>query len=872
MKKLISFCLSLLMILSLLPLFAFADSIENAEQIVESAQNAPSIYLENNVVRITEAENIRAITYALGGYSTSSDISADKNSVYIGSTKIKSYISNGTVNISLSESGLYTFYVVMNDSVYYFLHIRFDKSKSAVPQFSINSISSNGNIFSIDTSYSNSCRLTAQLYNKKGNKLLSTVSKQLESSNVVKNEVISLNFDCDISQDNFVKFNILDNSNNPITKSVFAYCSGAYTWTGMEKQGDIILMGSYPQREVTDNALISALTAVGGNWISYDFYISYQQSDYMVYKDVVYNGEKYRCVKFTQYRPNSSHLPSSLKNSVQDDNGFFINKEYWFKFEPIKWKVLDPSTRFVLSCNSIDSREFYHDYGANRTIGGKTVYSNNYEYSDIRSWLNEDFYNIAFTEAEKSGIEVSTINNTCPTSSKFNCNTTYDKIFLLSNEDAKNSQYGFSTTYSSKDTQRAVKTTDYASSLGNINSIADYYTYTCWYLRTPGYYSNYSYRVFEDGTVDDDFNVDITTYGIVPAMHLSEPKVEPELSTDNYNVLITEADNISSIRFAPGEYATASEIKTAEGKRDIVSDDITDNTFDGVFIYEMQSGGIYSFAVKMKDGSEYVFKADLTHFTQELSSVDNILTVSNLYGVSSILFAQGYYDDYYELKDNLTYSVTSKKLNGAKKYSYEMPDDSTDVTVYIKYLDTTRPAEFLYTTLTTPHPTITANGLDITIDNLTDVKCIKRTFGSYSTLAEVKKSAGVVTYTSEVTSGTDKATLHIPHEGTTTLSIQYKSGYTAILNVEIIKKTPTFTQDGNKVTIGNIDDLYIVRYAKGTFEKVNQIKNAPGAKYLKSDAIDENGQIIIESLDKGIYTFLVQFDDQSQNLYTITVE
>lgn len=74
--------------------------------------------------------------------------------------------------------------------------------------------------------------------------------------------------------------------------------------------GDIIEFGSYPQSEVTDSALVAALKEQPLEWISYGYYSgsgelgSMAESDYMKYADVEYNGEKYRAVTFSKYRPN----------------------------------------------------------------------------------------------------------------------------------------------------------------------------------------------------------------------------------------------------------------------------------------------------------------------------------------------------------------------------------------------------------------------------------------------------------------------------------------------------------------------------------------------------------------------------------------
>ena len=206
--------------------------------------------------------------------------------------------------------------------------------------------------------------------------------------------------------------------------------------------GDEISFGSYPQTEVTDATTLKNLNSLSINWSSYDY--SYGKSitdsaqattsDYMQYADIVYGGEKYRAVKMSQLRPSINYYPSSTTYSEQDDNGYDdLNKVYWFKYEPLKWIVLDSTSGLVMCKNVIDSQEFnkkifddkYGDSNHNH-------FANNYEQSSIRNWLNKDFYNIAFSSTDKTRIEEKTLSNVAYDKAQFNSGDTTDKITLLS--------------------------------------------------------------------------------------------------------------------------------------------------------------------------------------------------------------------------------------------------------------------------------------------------------------------------------------------------------------------------------------------------------------------------------------------------------
>ena len=292
------------------------------------------------------------------------------------------------------------------------------------------------------------------------------------------------------------------------------------------KTGDIIEFGSYPQSEVTDTALKSALTSKAGStdgWTSYDYYISGEQSDFMKYTDVEYGGEKYRGVYFTQYRPYYTGYSSSTGNSYQDDNGYNTSTVYWFKYEPMKWQVLsfDKTTgnAVVLSKDIIDSQQYYNN-GNNRTIGGVTVYPNNYEHSDIRAWLNGTFYDGAFTTSEKNAIIATTLDNSAYSEeySQYDSNPTTDKVWLLSYDEALNTAYGFTSNTLGTETRHA-KGSAYALCQGlwkdNSNGCSE------WRLRSAAIYDGLACNVYDNGSVSGSCGVDITKYGVRPALKIN---------------------------------------------------------------------------------------------------------------------------------------------------------------------------------------------------------------------------------------------------------------------------------------------------------------------------------------------------------------
>ena len=102
----------------------------------------------------------------------------------------------------------------------------------------------------------------------------------------------------------------------------------------------------------------------------------------MLYVDLYYQGVKYRGVKIGQYRPFSMDHDGNTSNSYQDDNGYELNKWYFFKYEPLQWTVLDPDEGLVF-CNSIiDAQPFHNKQNGNYP----------YENSTLKEWMENSFY------------------------------------------------------------------------------------------------------------------------------------------------------------------------------------------------------------------------------------------------------------------------------------------------------------------------------------------------------------------------------------------------------------------------------------------------------------------------------------------------
>ena len=166
------------------------------------------------------------------------------------------------------------------------------------------------------------------------------------------------------------------------------------------------IYGKYPQMRVEDNYTIDRLNDLAGptpnkndnhDWINYRYFVKNQNNHsegFMFYKDIELDGSKYRGVFVKHNRPNTRHddFDVSYNKNIYEEG-----KTYWFIFQPIEWRVLSDSSegKLLQSVKVLDAQ----DYNSN-----KDNPKNDFEESSLKEWLNETFYDDAFSEEEQKRI------------------------------------------------------------------------------------------------------------------------------------------------------------------------------------------------------------------------------------------------------------------------------------------------------------------------------------------------------------------------------------------------------------------------------------------------------------------------------------
>ncbi|MBP5445063.1 MAG: hypothetical protein J6Y28_02725 [Acholeplasmatales bacterium] len=211
-----------------------------------------------------------------------------------------------------------------------------------------------------------------------------------------------------------------------------------------------IYFGMYPQSVETDADAVANLNNIldthpSIDWIPFNKYINVNETNYMWYIDLDLNNDgqnDYRGIYFTGYREDSRKNYDD-EEYFQVINGYEKEVVYWFKYEPIKWRILkeEDGLTYIFTESILDNMYFNSLTGItgnSNTVSfahnGGVGYLNDYRLSDVRQWLLNIFYDDCFSNIEKQMIETTRVKNYGTGEVK----DTYDKIFIPSEEELKN--------------------------------------------------------------------------------------------------------------------------------------------------------------------------------------------------------------------------------------------------------------------------------------------------------------------------------------------------------------------------------------------------------------------------------------------------
>ena len=193
--------------------------------------------------------------------------------------------------------------------------------------------------------------------------------------------------------------------------------------------------------------------------------------------------------------------------------------------QPIRWQVLsvDGDDVFLLADKVLDCQPYNTEYG-----------SVTWEACSLRTWLNEDFYNTAFSDTEKEAIKETTVTNADnPVYDTEGGTDTKDKVYQLSLSEVSDPAYGFHGEMRYGDEARIGKATSYVEAKGVWQNKEKGIK---WWLRSPGEDDTYAACVDDDGYANPHgeggyFMNDVrctSISGVRPALHLNLSSFSPE--------------------------------------------------------------------------------------------------------------------------------------------------------------------------------------------------------------------------------------------------------------------------------------------------------------------------------------------------------
>ncbi|MFI3251582.1 MAG: DUF6273 domain-containing protein [bacterium] len=281
-----------------------------------------------------------------------------------------------------------------------------------------------------------------------------------------------------------------------------------YMFTDKDHSGETytyLYYGNFPQTVETNEKIVAALDAV----------TTTNSSGYYEYK-------RYQYAKVTTDFYSSTPTWSDGEEATN-------NTSYYFKVEPIKWRVIQNGDEVkVISEYILDNAQFNTTTLSN-TTNGTTIYANNYTESAVRQVLRDSFLNSAFNSTHLTEIRTDLVDNSKETTdnieeNKYTSNNVADKLTLLSYQDMLNTDFEFSDDVAGSVDRQAV-VTDYALAMNceaNVDGIGN------WWLRTPSSIeSSSAYFVDLTGALTTT-SVTTSGIGIRPSFNFVMPVIETD--------------------------------------------------------------------------------------------------------------------------------------------------------------------------------------------------------------------------------------------------------------------------------------------------------------------------------------------------------
>lgn len=207
------------------------------------------------------------------------------------------------------------------------------------------------------------------------------------------------------------------------------------------------------------------------------------ESAYILLKDISYKDSKEKCAdiktKYNQILMRKAAVGDKITFGTYEQDNVTSNGA-----EDIEWLVLAKENNkiLVISDKALDYQRY-----------NKTYEKITWEQCSLRKWLNDSFFNAAFSEEEQALIQNTTVSaDKNPKYSTDPGNATTDKVFLLSINEAEK--------YFSGEQARKCTTTAYVIAIAQSEYDNKYVSW--WWLRSPGDKQENAAHVDYAGSID----------------------------------------------------------------------------------------------------------------------------------------------------------------------------------------------------------------------------------------------------------------------------------------------------------------------------------------------------------------------------------
>ena len=293
---------------------------------------------------------------------------------------------------------------------------------------------------------------------------------------------------------------------------------------------ECILFGSYPANEVvcgSFNAVDDYALEEGDVIVDATLYSRLEHAEWTD-NDTEIDGRRY-------HRLNATDAMSHSNSRSQHYRWTDTEAWHYFAYAPIKWRILKKTgDRALLLADRMPDTHPFND----------TYTDTSWSTCSLRSWLNREFLNQAFTDSEIDAIVETDVKNDANYYFGTDCGPdTKDHVFILSESETFSSplavEYGFSNSDSDRDPARRFRSTLYAKCRGAWWSpVEKYCGNSYWFMRTIGYTKANVVYVDDSGdTYNRGIVVTCNDAAVLPAIILDLSRADyqeanPVYSTD----------------------------------------------------------------------------------------------------------------------------------------------------------------------------------------------------------------------------------------------------------------------------------------------------------------------------------------------------